>query len=235
MQVCVAFSVESASKKKGVQGSGFQFFHFGSRRAFLSIFFCAFVSHLTGVGGRGLCAMVRGRVLFNAVAQQFRGSPKARDEPGCDRSGWQHEVASRVEEECRDENLFSRLDDASKAMMRSQGGIGFGMALSACPLHQPSSGKPLAQFGACPFPSACELAPMLPRSAWLCLVTPTRRFATWTPWWCQSRVGRLEEWQPVGDNFKSSAIQVERNPGSCFSAHSSGCVLEVIRLRCMRC
>ena len=43
-------------------------------------------------------------------------------------------MACSVEEEYRDENLFSRLDDAARAMMRSQGGIGSGMALSTCPL-----------------------------------------------------------------------------------------------------
>ena len=44
------------------------------------------------------------------------------------------EAASRVEELFRDGRLFSRLDDASKALMRSQGGVGSGLALSTCPL-----------------------------------------------------------------------------------------------------
>ena len=71
-----------------------------------------------------------------ALARGQRPAPRQPDEfePGCDRSGWQHEVASKVEEEFRDGNLFGRLDDASKALMRSQGGIGSGLALSTCPL-----------------------------------------------------------------------------------------------------
>ena len=44
-------------------------------------------------------------------------------EPGCQRGGWQHEVASRVEVQFRDENLFNRLENAWKALVRSQGGV----------------------------------------------------------------------------------------------------------------
>ena len=47
--------------------------------------------------------------------------------------GWQHEVASRVEETFRVEDLFARMDDPSKALLRSQGGPGAGLALSTCP------------------------------------------------------------------------------------------------------
>ena len=52
-------------------------------------------------------------------------------EPGCTRDGWQHEVASRVEETFRAED-FARMDDPSKALLRSQGGPGAGLALSTC-------------------------------------------------------------------------------------------------------
>ena len=55
-------------------------------------------------------------------------------EPGCQRGGWQHEAVSRVEVQFRDENLFNRLDNASKALVRSQGGVGAGLAFSTCPL-----------------------------------------------------------------------------------------------------
>ena len=68
-----------------------------------------------------------------------RPTPRQPDEfePGCDRSGWQHEVASKVEEEFRVGNLFGRLDDASKALMRlRRNWIGIGIVhLSAVPSH----------------------------------------------------------------------------------------------------
>ena len=57
-------------------------------------------------------------------------------EPGCTRDGWQHEVASRVEETFRAEDLFARMDDPSKALLRSQGGPGAGLALSTCPVSR---------------------------------------------------------------------------------------------------
>ena len=53
-------------------------------------------------------------------------------ERGGDRHGWQHEVASRTDEEFR-ETLFSRMADSSVAAIRSQGGSGAGLALSCCP------------------------------------------------------------------------------------------------------
>ena len=40
--------------------------------------------------------------------------------PGAPEDGWQHEVASRVEETFRAEDLFARMDDPSKALLRSQ-------------------------------------------------------------------------------------------------------------------
>ena len=53
-------------------------------------------------------------------------------EPGSHR-GWQHEASSRVDRQFRDGDLFGRLDDTAKALTRSQGGSGAGLALSTCP------------------------------------------------------------------------------------------------------
>ena len=55
-----------------------------------------------------------------ALAHGVRPAPRQPDEfePGCERSGWQHEVASRIVERYRDGDLFTRLNDASKALMR---------------------------------------------------------------------------------------------------------------------
>ena len=50
-------------------------------------------------------------------------------EPGVTRNGWQHEAASRAEESFRETNLFPRMGDARKALVRSQGGSGAGLAL----------------------------------------------------------------------------------------------------------
>ena len=63
---------------------------------------------------------------WEARAHGARPAPRQPDdfEPGCE----------RVEELFRDGSLFSRLDDASKVLMRSQGGVGSGLALSTCPL-----------------------------------------------------------------------------------------------------
>ena len=55
-------------------------------------------------------------------------------EPGCTRDGWQHEASSRMEETFRAESLFPRMDDSGKALLRSQGGPGAGLALSTCPM-----------------------------------------------------------------------------------------------------
>ena len=45
-------------------------------------------------------------------------------------------MASRVEETFRAEDLFARMDDPSKALLRSQGGPGAGLALSTCPVSR---------------------------------------------------------------------------------------------------
>ena len=54
------------------------------------------------------------------------------NEPGSIR-GWQHEAASRVDQRFRNEDLFARLTYSGQALVRSQGGLGAGLALSSCP------------------------------------------------------------------------------------------------------
>ena len=47
-------------------------------------------------------------------------------EPGCQRAGWQHEAAIEVEREFRDVDLFPRMAEHERALVRSQGGpIGY--------------------------------------------------------------------------------------------------------------
>ena len=53
-------------------------------------------------------------------------------EPECSRQGWQHEAASRVEEEFRD-SLFPELSPSRQALLRSQSGPGAGAAFSVTP------------------------------------------------------------------------------------------------------
>ena len=47
--------------------------------------------------------------------------------------GWQHEAASRVERAHRETQIFPRMTDAAKALVRSHGGPGAGLALLTCP------------------------------------------------------------------------------------------------------
>ena len=49
------------------------------------------------------------------------------------RQGWQHEAASRVEQQFRDQVLFERLPASARALMRSQAGPGAGTALPVVP------------------------------------------------------------------------------------------------------
>ena len=51
--------------------------------------------------------------------------------------GWQHEAASRVERQFRDEDLFGRLAESERALVRSQSGPGSGVALSPHPYSFP--------------------------------------------------------------------------------------------------
>ena len=46
--------------------------------------------------------------------------------------GWQHEAASRVDTAFREE-LFTRVDERTRALIRSQGGSGAGLCLTTCP------------------------------------------------------------------------------------------------------
>ena len=53
-------------------------------------------------------------------------------EPGWVR-GWQHEASSRVHRDFREMDLFPRMTESSRALVRSQAGPGGGVALSTCP------------------------------------------------------------------------------------------------------
>ena len=53
-------------------------------------------------------------------------------EPGWVR-GWQHEAASRVHRDFREMDLFPRMNESSRALVRSQAGPEGGVALSTCP------------------------------------------------------------------------------------------------------
>ena len=46
------------------------------------------------------------------------------DEPGSQWQGWQHEASSRIEREFRDAQLFPTINDAQRALLRSQSGPG---------------------------------------------------------------------------------------------------------------
>ena len=54
-------------------------------------------------------------------------------EPGCQRTGWQHEAAIEVEREFRDVDLFPRMAEHERVLVRSQGGPMAGMSLAAVP------------------------------------------------------------------------------------------------------
>ena len=85
------------------------------------------VRDLTGVGGFVPPS-------WRELAMGARPREPEDFKPGSSRDGWQHEAASRVEESFRETNLFPRLGAARKALMRSQGGPGAGLALSTCPV-----------------------------------------------------------------------------------------------------
>ena len=54
-------------------------------------------------------------------------------EPGMERGGWQHEAASRVERQFREEVLFEQMTPQARALVRSQSGPGGNMALTTAP------------------------------------------------------------------------------------------------------
>ena len=54
-------------------------------------------------------------------------------EPGIARGGWQHEAVSIVDRHFRQEVLFERMGSRDRAILRSQGGSGAGLALTVSP------------------------------------------------------------------------------------------------------
>ena len=99
---------------------------------------------------RSICCPVSGWCVgwsppsWTALANGERpeSHPPEEFEPGARRGGWQHEAASRTEQRFRDVELFARLDDTGQALLRSQGGPGAGLALTACPLCRVTSIEP---------------------------------------------------------------------------------------------
>ena len=109
------------------------------------------LSFLGQLGGRtpdDPCQTPRGRKPFccgvgcsgglpswEALATGARRAIREPDEfePGGLRQGWQHEAASRVEQEFRDQVLFERLLAQDRAMILSQAGPGAGTAFSVVP------------------------------------------------------------------------------------------------------
>ena len=77
-----------------------------------------------------------------ANGERLESRPPEEFEPGARRGGWQDEAASRTEQSFRDVELFARLDDTGQALLRSQGGPGAGLALTACPLCRVMSIEP---------------------------------------------------------------------------------------------
>ena len=77
-----------------------------------------------------------------ANGERPESHPPEEFETGARRGGWQHEAASRTEQRFRDVELFARLDDTGQALLRSQGGPGAGLALTACPLCRVTSIEP---------------------------------------------------------------------------------------------
>ena len=77
-----------------------------------------------------------------ANGERPESHPPEEFEPGTRRGGWQHEAASRTVQRFRDVELFARLDDTGQALLRSQGGPGAGLALTACPLCRVTSIEP---------------------------------------------------------------------------------------------
>ena len=72
---------------------------------------------------------------WRSLAAGVRPPPRDPEdhEPGSPRQGWQHEASSRVEQQFRGLDLFPRLTDTEKTMLRSQSGPGAGAFLSTTP------------------------------------------------------------------------------------------------------
>ena len=77
--------------------------------------------------------------------------PEDRDpedcEPGGIRAGWQHEAASRVEQQFR-EGLFEHME-VRKALVRSQGGPGAGLPCTTSPTNSQRSLHSSSVFSSC--------------------------------------------------------------------------------------
>ena len=69
---------------------------------------------------------------LDCIACRFAASTPEDEFPIRDKSGWQHEAASRIEQEHR-ESLFRVLAAPERALLRSQGGPGAGAAFHVCP------------------------------------------------------------------------------------------------------
>ena len=73
-------------------------------------------------------------------------------EPGATGGGWQHEAACRIEQRARDTLLLS-LPDSGKALVRSQGGPGAGLAFTTCPTCRITKMEPAVFTSLFPGPS----------------------------------------------------------------------------------
>ena len=71
---------------------------------------------------------------WRALMEGARPPPRDPEdhEPGV---RWQHEASSRIEREFRDVQLFPTINDAQRALLRSQSGLGAGMFLGTTPCN----------------------------------------------------------------------------------------------------
>ena len=70
---------------------------------------------------------------WRAVMAGARPPPVQLEEFEPAQQGLQHEAASRVERAHRETQIFPRMTDTAKALVRSHGGLGVGLALLTCP------------------------------------------------------------------------------------------------------
>ena len=70
---------------------------------------------------------------WRAVLAGARPPPIQPEEFEPSQRGWQHEAASRVEWAHREAQLFPRMSDPAKVLVRSHGGPGAALALPTCP------------------------------------------------------------------------------------------------------
>ena len=81
---------------------------------------------------------------WSALARAVRPPPRGPEdfEPGAQRSGWQHEASSRMEQDFRVTQHFPLLLDSELALMRSQSGPGAGVALHTTPCNMQTRIEP---------------------------------------------------------------------------------------------